>query len=236
MAAHVLLDNITHKDLKIITERSARYGDNVSSTGIYPIEFRQAQSEYPIVFRKNTSTGQFEPIALFGLVEGENLFLDSDRWNARYIPLTIVRQPFLIGFRDSTELSSPSIHIDMDNPRVSQTEGESVFLAHGGNSPYLEHISSVLRAIYEGHEYNKGFAEALLDCQLLEPFTLKVELNDHSKIQLTGCYTVNEDKLRESSGDVIAGLHARGYLEHIYMIIASLENLKILIEKKNQRL
>lgn len=240
MANHQLLDNITHKDLKVIADRAAWYGDDIACAGVFPVEFRRVQAEYPIVFRKNATSGQFEPIAMFGFADGENLFLGPDGWVANYIPLTIERQPFLIGFKTTTEggipKDEPVVHVDMDSPRVSQTEGVPVFLEHGGYSPYLEHINSVLMAIHDGHDYNKGFSDALAEFKLLEPFSLEVELNDRSKHKLAGFYTINEEKLNTLDGDSLAKLHAHGYLEHIYMVMASISNFTILINKKNERL
>lgn len=240
MANHVLLDNVAHKDLRIITTRSARYGDNVASTRVFATEFRRLQAEYPIVFRKGASDGDFEPVAMLGLADGENLFLGDDRWNARYIPLTIERQPFLIGFQTQTEGGVPVeeavVHIDMDSPRVSDSEGEPVFLEHGGISPYLEHISSVLKAIKEGHEINKEFSDALVQHELLEPFTLEVEMNDGSKFRLAGFHTIHEEKLNALDGAALASLHSQRYLEHIYMTMASIANFSSLIQKKNELL
>ena len=83
MANHVLLDNVAHKDLRIITTRSARYGDNIASARVFPTEFRRVQAEYPIVFRESASNGHFDAIAMFSLEGGENLFLEDDSWNAR---------------------------------------------------------------------------------------------------------------------------------------------------------
>lgn len=240
MANHVLLDNVAHKDLRIITTRSARYGDNIASTSVFPTEFRRVQAEYPIVFRENASEGGFDSVAMLGLEGGENLFLENDSWNARYIPLTIQRQPFLIGFQQHTEDGVPVeeavVHIDMDSPRISESEGEAVFLEHGGVSPYLEYVSSILKAINEGHKYNKGFSDALVQYELLEPFTLEVELNNGSKFKLMGFHTIDEDKLNALDGDALASLHSRGYLEHIYMTMASIANFAVLIQKKNERL
>lgn len=240
MPNHVLLDNVSHKDLRIITTRSAQYGDNVASTGVFPTEFRRVQAEYPIVFRKNASAGHFDPVAMLGLADGENLFLEGDKWNARYIPLTIQRQPFLIGFQSQTEGGVPIeeavVHIDMDSPRVSTSEGEAVFLEHGGVSPYLEHVSAVLKAINEGHKENKGFSDALVQNELLEPFTLEVELNNGSKFKLAGFHTIHEEKLSALDGDALASLHSQGFLEHIYMTMASIANFSALIQEKNELL
>lgn len=237
MANHQMLDNVTHKNLRIITTRSATYGDKVASTGIFPSEFRRAQAEYPIVFRKSASADHFEPTAMTGLADGENLFLDDAGWHARYIPLTIERQPFLIGFQSRTEgsgpVEEPVVNIDMDHPRVSETEGEMVFLEHGGISPYLEHINSVLKAIHAGHDYNQHFSKALVEHELLEPFTLEVELKDHTKYKLAGFHTIHVEKLNALDAEALAGLHAQGYLENIYMVIASIANFSALIERKN---
>ncbi len=240
MANHVLLDNVAHKNLRIITERSARFGDEVPSTRIFATEFRRVQAEYPIVFRENASEGGFDALAMFGLEGGENLFLDDDRWDARYIPLTIERQPFLVGYQqqweDGVPVKEAVVHIDMDSPRISETEGEAVFLEHGGVSPYLEHISSVLKSIREGHEYSKGLSEALVRYELLEPFTLEIQLDDGARFKLVGFHTIHEEKLDALDGDALESLHSNGYLEAIYMSIASIANFSVLIEKRNERL
>ena len=236
MANHQLLDNVTHKDLRVITDRSAWYGDDVASAGVFPLEFRRVQAEYPIAFRKNDSTGLFEALALFGFTAGENLFLGPDGWNAGYIPLSIERQPFLIGFQSTTDGEEPVVHIDMDSPRISDTEGHAVFLEHGGHSPYLEHINSVLMAIHNGYEVMKGFSAALTEFDLLEPFSLELSLNDGSKQRLAGLHTINEVTLNALGGDALEQLHAKGYLEHIYMVMASIANFTALIDRKNARL
>ncbi len=237
MTNHAVLDNVTHKDLRVITERSARYGDNIACSTVFPIELRQVQAQYPIVLRKNADSGRFEPIALFGLNSQENLFLDEGGWDASYIPLSVERQPFLIGVNPNPGAESElSVHIDMDSPRVSQTEGEPVFLQYGGDSPFLQRITSVLLAIHEGHEQNRGLTDALAGLELLEPFTLDIQLQDGSKHKLAGLYTINEDRLRSLDGEAVADLHRAGYLEAVYMILASLPNFKRLIERKNARL
>ena len=45
MANHVLLDNVAHSKLRIITDRAERYGDDVICTAVFPIEFRKLQPE-----------------------------------------------------------------------------------------------------------------------------------------------------------------------------------------------
>jgi hypothetical protein len=97
----------------------------------------------------------------------------------------------------------------------------------------LKESISILEAIHHGHEHNKGFVETLLEHDLLEAFTLEVVLNDGSKNQLTGFYTIAEQKLHELEGDTFAMLNKRGYLQAIFMAVASHSRLRPLVEKRN---
>jgi hypothetical protein len=194
------------------------------------------QACYPIVFRETADDIGFEPIALFGFQEEENLFLHGDHWDAVYIPMLIERQPFLIGMGgpDGQELT---VHVDLDNPRVrlsdSDSEGEEVFKPHGGITDFLERINSLLAAIHHGFQDTPAFVAALQEHELLESFVLDVGLNDGSQNRLAGFYTINEDRLAALGGDAIATLHAAGHLHAIYMVIASLSNFRALIDRKN---
>ncbi|MRW93903.1 peptidase [Duganella sp. FT80W] len=225
----VLLNSIEHKDLRIITNRGAEWGDQLAWVTTFPAEFRDVQACYPIVFRQTTDGLGFEPIAMLGLVENENLFLKGDRWDAPYVPMLVERQPFLIGVNGSELM----VHVDLDHPRVSQQSGEAVFKPHGGHTEFLERVNSLLSAIHQGMQQLPDFLTALLQNELLESFALEVELNDGSQNRLSGFYTINEDRLQALSGEVVAQLHAAGHLRSIYMVLASLSNFRMLIDRKN---
>jgi hypothetical protein len=231
MTNSVLLHNVEHKDLHIITERGAQYGDEVMSAITFPAEFRNLQADYPIVFRKASDDVHFEAIALFGFQEGENLFLSPKGWDAYSLPMSLDRLPFMIG-RAGEELM---VHIDLDSPRVSKSQGKPVFLPHGGNSEYLEHINSTLFALHQGMMSMPPFINTLIELKLLEGFTLDVELNDGSQNRLAGFYTINEEHLNALDGATLKRLQDAGHLQAIYYALASLSNFRQLIERKNLR-
>ena len=52
MTKHVMLNNITHKNLRVISRHGAEFGDNIGTVMIVPTEFADMQREYPIFFRK----------------------------------------------------------------------------------------------------------------------------------------------------------------------------------------
>jgi hypothetical protein len=230
MANTVLLNNVDHKDLRVITARGAHYGDDVMAALTFPAEFRNIQAHYPIVFRK-TADAQFQPVALFGFQERQNLFLGPHGWDATYVPLTIERQPFLIGFGADRQ---PMIHVDLDSARISRTDGEPLFKAHGGLTEFLERMNAILLAIHRGVEGTAPFIAALLEHNLLESFVLDVQLNDGSQNRLAGFYVINEERLVGLPGDVLERLSKAGHLQAAYMAIASLSNFRALIERRNR--
>jgi hypothetical protein len=231
MSRHVLLNNNDHKDLRIITAHGRQYGDEVMAALTFPAEFRNVQSHYPIVFQKTADGTGFVPLALFGLREGENLFLRDGRWDAPYIPLAIERQPFLVGF-DGAE---PMVHVDLDSPRVSTTQGEPVFLPFGGMSEYLERISSVLLTLHEGVQSTPAFIAALLEHRLLEPFALDLTLPDGSQHRWGGFYTIHEERLARLDGAALERLQRAGHLLPIHMVLASMGRLRDLADRAEQR-
>jgi hypothetical protein len=236
MSNYVVLNNSAHKDLKVNTTRSEIYGDNVMHAMTFPLEFRDVQSCYPIFFCKDSESGQFYPTALFGLEHNENLFLTEDGWNASYIPMMIRRYPFLVGYQEDNSNESgkkPVVSIDLDNPRLNKHMGEALFQGEGEPTTYLNESISMLEAIHRGHEHNRGFIQTLLKYDLLESFTLEVTLNNGSKNELKGFYTIAEQKLHELSGDVFELLNKRGYLQAIFMAVASHSRLRPIVEKKN---
>lgn len=246
MARTELLDNITHKDLKVDPTFSSQLGDNIGSTITFITEFSEAQKEYPILFRKDPATNEYQAVVLFGLLQNENLFLQeptaqhkNSGWSAHYIPAAIARGPFMIGFQtqheNGQETVSPMVHVDMEHPKISTTQGVSVFLEQGGNSPYLDHISQLLNVIRDGIEINKHMFAAFEKYDLIEPVAINVDLDNLDKLQLTGFHTINTDRLSSLEGDALKELSQAGFLQAAYLAVSSLSNIKRLIAMKNSK-
>ncbi len=238
MARYQILNNIDHRDLRVRQERSAELDDNLWFTATFPEEFRNLQRHYPIVFSKNPDSGIFQSVALLGFRDGENLFLGENGWDAGYIPLNILRAPFLIGYQEQKEggVSGKEmvISIDTESPRLSTEDGEPLFLEHGGNTEFLEQVNSILQTLARGFDRNQAFHDMLIGMDLLESFVLDVQLNDGSEHRMSGFYTIKEASLRGLTGDDLVVLNNNGFLEPIYMAIASMSNLPDLVERKNR--
>lgn len=222
-----LLNNIQHKDLRIVTQRGAKWGDDIMSAPVALDEFRKLQAHYPIVFQPD-DRGGFAPAVLFGLQHGENLFLNEQGWDADYLPLSVQRLPFSIGIADD-ELR---MMVDMDSKRISHgAEGEAVFLPHGGTTDFTENANAVLRTLHEGLQATADFVQTLMQHELLESFVLDVERPDGSHGQLVGFHIIHEERLAALDAATVGMLHQADYLQPIYMAIASLSNFTTLIKR-----
>jgi len=230
MTRHVLLNNVAHKDLRVITQRAARFGDDVMAVMTFPAEFRNLQAHYPIVFSKSKE-GVFSPLALFGFRDRQNLFLGPDGWDAPYIPMMVERQPFFIGKGANDD---EVIHIDLDSPRVSPGEGEMLFKEHGGTSEFLDRVSAMLATISQGMLATQPFVAALDEHNLLESFSLDIKFADGAEHRFAGFYTIQEERLAKLDAEALGKLHARGYLQAIFMIVASLSHFRDLIARASK--
>ena len=228
---NVLLNNVDHHDLRVITRHGAAFGEAVNKVLVFPTEFENVQREYPIVFRRDAE-GKLRPVALLGLGRDENLFLgDGEGWQASYVPALFQRGPFSIAAPETPD-GEPMIRIDLDHPRVSRSEGTPIFLQQGGNSPYLEHVTAVLRAIYLGHRLLEPLIAAFEGAGLLRQVNLEARIGETEVYAVSEVFTIDRERLAALGGDALAALHRGGFLQSAFLVAASLGNMQRLIDRK----
>lgn len=235
MSAHAILTSEAHRDLRIRTDRGPELGDGVMCCLTMPREFRQVQNEYPILFRLNAERDIFTALAMFGFENGENLFVDDGRWDARYRPLAIDIQPFLIGHPEGGA-GARQVHVDMTSPRIASEGGIRLFDEDGHPTPYLDAIAAKLGALDEAYQDSGQFFAALRRYNLLEPFVLDIPLEDGSENRLVGFHVIDEERVRALDTAALTDLHAGGHLMPVFMALASLSNIGALVARKNRRL
>jgi hypothetical protein len=233
----VLLDNVEHHDLRVITGHAADLGDAVNQVRVYPNEFAEIQREYPIFFRRDEQ-GAFYAVALLGFDRNENLFLDEAGWSARYVPAEQGRGPFLLGLRegiDGHEDRGPMMLVDLSHPRASRSAGEPLFLSHGGNSPVLERHMQALRALHIGMTLNDNAFAAFLEAGLLAPVRADIRINDDLGYDIPDLFSISADALAKLDGAKLASLNAHGYLAMAFQVLTSLGTVPHLVALKNRK-
>ena len=144
----VLLDRDKHRKRRVKPSNSFAFARRANSVYLAGVEFGEACKEYPIVFTRDANQ-KVIPVAMLGLRSRENLFVDEEeRWSAAYVPAFVRRYPFVLA-----QLSSESLAVCMDEayPGLSETEGEALFDAQGGNTPFLQNALEFL------HRYQQEF-------------------------------------------------------------------------------
>ncbi len=223
----VVLNSLTHRDLRVQAEASAKLGDNQRFVPVVIAEFPLLVTHYPILFSKDTETGAFLCGAMLGIDEGENLFLKEGKGHEGYRPLNLQRVPFFV--------SGDDLAIDLDHVRIAADTGQSLFNDEGEPTPYLDSIKAAFQHLKPGTEMTKRFIATLLNLNLLEPVDISLGFDDGTKRNLADLYTVNQDVLRKLSDASVLDLFRRGYLQLIYLLIASLKQIPVLAQKKNDR-
>lgn len=240
MTKPVLLQNSVHDDLRIDSTAQGKLYENMRNVSVIIQEFQHLALSYPIALTKNQETGAFSCVVLFGFEEDENLCVHDGEWDALYVPLNVVRGPFMLGTQKVEAQDDAGIEhvllIDMDDPRVQKNKGELLFNDRGFPTPYLEKITSIVRTLKDGMQDTEAFVADLLELNLIAPAQLKIEFADGEHREVRGLYTIDPERLKGLHESQIAHLHSKGYLEAIYAMQVSFGHIRTLIDKKNKRL
>ena len=189
-------------------------------------EFTLVQRHYPIVFAVGENP---VPIALMGLNEGVNVFLDEDgraRDSSLYIPAYVRRYPFLLARLrpDSDELS---LCFDPSANAVGEwDEGEPLF---DGEQP-SEATKAILQFCEQfeaAGQRTAAFVEDLVKADLLMDGEVAIQPEGFQQpFVYRGFRMVDEEKLRNLRGDELRKMNQSGMLPLIYAHLFSLSEMR----------
>jgi hypothetical protein len=239
MTTATVLNNVDHKNVKVDTRPESSKNEYVNRSVIYVTEIGELHKEFPLVFYKDSDTGQTQLHAILGLEKDENLFIGKDGWTSRYVPALLARGPFSLGYKkaqnENSETSAPTICIDMDDPRVNTEIGEDVFLQFGGEAPYLDYVKKALQTIESGIKFDLTLFTLVDSMDLLEPVAINIKLSNVEEVNFSDYYTVNQEKLAQLDGESLAKLNQYGVLSLLYLVLSSMGNFQQLIQLKNAK-
>jgi hypothetical protein len=233
MAKRVQLDNVDHRHLRLVDRASGE--QSVNQALVVPTEFEDLQREYPILFRRDADGG-FQSVVILGLDRGENLFLGDGAWVSRYVPATLRRGPFFLAVGDPEQGGDPAIVIDLDDPRVSETDGEPLFLLHGGAAPVLQRAVEALRTVHEGLELSRAMFALFTELDLIAPVEIDVDLGDGTHYRLPDLFTIGAEQFAALPAAQLDRLHRAGWLPAAIHVRSSLGNMNRLAELKTAKL
>lgn len=221
----VPLNSRDHGSWRSRTTNQAKWLAGQHAVPLTVEEFPQAQRHFPIIF----SSGENPvPLALMGLNEGVNVFIEEDGSLRApvYVPAYARRYPFLLAklAPDSAELSlcfDPST--DLIGPfddGAALFDGEQPTEATKGTLNFCEQFEIA-------GQKTQAFVEELTKHGLLMDGEVAIQQEGKEQPYVyRGFQMVNEEKLREVRGDVLRGWNQSGLLPLIFAHLFSLELMR----------
>jgi len=234
-----ILTNDQHRSVAVDTRARPEYGDTVNRAVALSAEFNELHREYPLLLRKTDEAPGFVAHAILGFEKDENLFVEGDRWISTYIPATMARGPFSLGYiRPEDGGNAPAgvkVMIDEQHPRL-RAEGQAVFLPLGGETPYLQGIKRVLQTVDAGLRVDRLLYRELVAMDLLEEVKIQISVFAELRYDFSGYHSINQEKLAALNAEQLLRLHRQGLLAPVYFLISSLGNFQRLVNLKIARL
>ncbi|MDE2596665.1 MAG: SapC family protein [Sphingomonadales bacterium] len=196
-------------------------------------EFPQAARHYPIIF----SVGdQSVPLALMGLNEGVNLFVDEEGKLTEnvYVPAYVRRYPFLLAklTPDAAELS---LCFDPSSDLLGEfAEGTALF-TDGQPTDACKNTLQFCEQFEQAGQKTAAFIEELNKHNLLIDGEVAIQQEGTEQPYIyRGFRMVDEAKLREVRGDVLRGWNQSGLLPLLYAHLFSLDLMRDLFGRQVQ--
>jgi len=232
----VALDKEIHKGKGVVDARRAAFASGLTGVYLLAAEFVQAARHYPIVFAQDQKTGEFLPIAVTGLNQDENLFVDQDgEWQKdMYVPAYVRRWPFFGVRLTGEEAKNGNILICVDESGLTESS-KAVFDAAGQPSTDFQPTQTLISEMEGARPATEHLCQSLKEFGLLEPFEAHAFPKGGSEMRLRGMFRVNEEKLNALQAKDVKRLMKSGELSRIYAHLMSLDNFKFLMDRASDR-
>lgn len=200
-------------------------------------EFALIAREYPIIFTSAGGNQDFAPVAVLGMVPGENLYDEKGKWASQvYVPAYARRFPFCMTKVTLDKVEQQNRLICVEKSHLDEKAGEAMFDAKGQPVEKWKEIERLLTEYEVDLERSREMCGILADYALLDPFTMQAKFNSGAApLQLTGMHRVNESRIEHLNASQLKNLVKKGILARIYAHLLSLENFSRLLDRKATR-
>lgn len=199
-------------------------------------EFTLAQRSFPIIF---SSGDQPVPLALMGLNEGINVFVDDEGkflQDNMYLPAYVRRYPFLLAKLqpDSDDLS---LCFDPSCPVVGEfEEGLPLFTEDGQPSEACQGVLDFCQNFEQAGQKTQALVDELKKHDLLMEGEVAIQHTEFEQpFVYRGFQMVNQEKLREMRGDILRGWEQSGLLPLLHAHIFSLDLVREIFGRQTEQ-
>jgi len=232
----VALNRQQHRAIKLDTATSDfRFAASTNSVLLAASEAAEAAKDYPVVFIGGPD-GPFTLVALVGLRENENLFVDEGgNWaSGTYLPAFVRRYPFVLA-EAATGETEMTVCIDEACERLGEEHGAPLFDETGAVAPLLEGTTAFLQLFHAEMQQTSLLAQRLADAGLLVAKRIEI-VRDGASHALEGIYVVDRDKLAALDDTMALELFRSGALWAVHAHLMSLNHAERLAIRLDARL
>ncbi|MES2626942.1 MAG: SapC family protein [Pseudomonadota bacterium] len=196
--------------------------DNVLHIGA--TELPKVMMYSPIAFL--TTDGSQMPVALQGLVTGQNLFVAGDgRWLGGYVPAMYLCYPFRLARVENNELV---LCVDEDSGLITEAssgEGELFFDEDQKPTAIITGVVNNLNQIEQDIQNTRAMCAILQKYELFEPWPIQIQSGDDVQ-NMEGLSRINEVRLNALPGEALVELCTTQALKVAYCQLFSMNNLQ----------
>lgn len=232
----VALDKEQHNGLGIAADPPHRFAAALNCIHLVAAEIVQAARDYPVVFVPLGDSGALVTMAVTGLADDINLFVnDAGEWRKDiYVPAYIRRWPFYGLPIEGDENRKGEILICVDEAALAPS-ATPLFGSDGQPSPELEAAQQLIAQLEAERVATERLCRDVRRLGLLEPFEALALPKAGNEMRLRGMFRVNEEKLNALPPRDIKQLMKHGELSRIYAHLMSLDNFRILLDRTAER-
>jgi hypothetical protein len=231
----VILDRQHHRKLRVKKSPNGfAYAAATIAIPLAIIEFPAAALEFPILFAVG-EVGPGTPVALTGIREKENLFIDgAGKWLGSYIPAFVRRYPFVLNI--DSESAAPMVLVDEAYDGLSTTEGEALFEEDGKETEFTKSMLAFLGDFKAQGDFSNEFMTRLKKFDLLIPQSLTINRGEGVQaLSLDGFHIVDEKRLVALDDAATLELARSGDLARIHAHLLSLNNIQKVLQRFNEK-
>ncbi|MDH4215400.1 MAG: SapC family protein [Gallionella sp.] len=230
----VALNSEVHRNLKFAgNEVNFAFARDTTAVLLAGVEFAEAGREYPIVFIRGQDK-QMRPVALLGVRNNENLFVDEQgKWDARYIPAFVRRYPFVMA--DGGANGQLVVCIDESCPALNAKNGELLINAEGKLEPRMNEVMQFLNNFQNEFVRTEAITKQLDELGLFVQQGARFDTPAGETFQLNDFYLIDEAKFGQIADDKLPKLFRSGALGLAYLHLASLGNMRKLLGRLSAR-
>ncbi len=225
-----------HGDLSVAPVTSLEFAAGLNSMPLLAAEFERVSAQCPVVFAGEGEA--LTPVALLGLMDGQNLFIDDKgKWTGRYLPAFLRRYPFIFTETPGGDEDRLTLCIDTAYEAVNREgRGERLFDADGNRTQFLENALNFTTEYQQAFRATRLLTARLRELDLMEPASINATLPNGQKLVLGGFQRVQPERLHALPDAEVLALYRSRMLELIHLHLASLGQMQSLLDRLNLRL